>query len=325
MIRLMMLFAAVAATCPYGLMAADKKAVDMQAAQDLLTAAARQTALLEDSDKPFVMDVDVTAKFDQMRRGHLRLRWEARDHWWSKVTVGPFEQVKLQNGEQSYTLSNTGFTPLQVTDLYVLLSPGKGFDKLVATKDKEHVESGAPVDCVEAKKQHEEVCINTSSHALVSRTWKSDSTVLQVRRFDDWSEFGGRSYPRRLQMDRNGMTVIMANVTDVREAALDPNLLTPPAGAIERRECPDKKMPVLIRDPDIGFGTVDMPSSGEDTMSVTVLADGTVGAVHVLESGGKAMDEGVISALKKAKFKPAMCGADAVVADIQWQMGYQRK
>jgi hypothetical protein len=324
MIKRLLLSALIAAVSPAVLLADDK-----QAAQDLLKAAAQQVSLLEDSNKPFVMDVDFTAKIDQPMQGHLRLRWESKDRWWSKVTMGPFEQIKLQNGDRSYTLTNAGFTPLLVTYLFDLLRVEKDLDKLSAKKYKEHAENVAPVHCVEAQlpgfeQNHFEVCVNESSHIIVSRTSKDRAGLVQVSKFDDWSEFGGKAYPRRLQFDQNGTTLLTANVMDLKESQLDPQLLVAPAGAIERRECPGKKMPSMISHPDPTFIGLKIPSRASDTMSVTVLADGSVGEVHVLESGGKTMDDEVIRSISKAKFKPGMCGSEPVVVDIRIKTDYLR-
>ncbi len=77
-------------------------AADNAAAQDLLNVAAKQGRLLEDSPAPFVLDVDFTAQLKGPTAGHLRLRWKARDMWWSKVSMGGFEQVKFEVGERTW-------------------------------------------------------------------------------------------------------------------------------------------------------------------------------------------------------------------------------
>jgi TonB family protein len=313
MIKRLLLSTLIAVVCPAGLMANDK-----QAAQDLLKAAAQQIFLLDDSAKPFVMDVDFTAKLDQPMEGHLRLRWESKDRWWSKVTWGPFEQVTSLNGDKWYTLRNGDFTPLRLRELMDLLHVTKDFDKLLAKKEKLRAEGGLRVDCVEAERLHmdgqqEEVCLDASTHWIVKHR-ATDPVDDQTSRYSDFAEFGGRIYPRRFQLDKNGQTVITAIVTELKQEALDPRLLVPPPGAIERRSCADPTLPKELTQHGPDFSDLQWPvgASATSIVEVTVRADGSVGGVHVIESGGQAMDEAWMKAVKKFTFKPAMCGTEPI-------------
>jgi TonB family protein len=106
-----------------------------------------------------------------------------------------------------------------------------------------------------------------------------------------------------------------ASVTQLQESPLDPKLLVPPPGAIERRECPDKKPPEVLDQPTPNYDPRNHGKTETDAQ-VTVLTDGTIGNVQIVGSADRAHDNLVMEALKKWKFKPAMCGADPVVADI---------
>lgn len=130
MIRRLLLFSVVA-VCP-----AAFAAKDTSAAQALLTGATHQASLLEDSPHPFELDVDFTAVINTPMQGHLKLRWEAKDRWWSRLTVGPFEQIKSRIGEKSYTVRNADFTPRPISDLFKLLRVAGDYGQLVVKKDK---------------------------------------------------------------------------------------------------------------------------------------------------------------------------------------------
>jgi hypothetical protein len=323
MIRRLLFSYLIAVAGPVGLMAADK-----QAAQDLLKTAAQQASLLDNSSRPFVMDVDFTAKFDGPMQGHLRLRWEAKDRWWSKVTMGPFEQVLFMNGDKSYTLRNLDFTPLQVRDLMSLLHVGKDVDKLVAKKDKQRVEGSLSADCIEAERsdagsQHEEVCVDAGTHWILTRTL-TNPLYVQTSRYSDFAEFGGHAYPRRLQLDKNGETVITANVMKLEEEALDPNLLVPPVGAIERRACANPTPPKALTQPEADFTSLRLPNGATSIVAATVHIDGSVGGVQLIKSGGQAMDQAWMNAVKKYTFKPAMCGTDPVEYEVTLQTNFRR-
>jgi hypothetical protein len=300
-------------------------ASDAPATPNMLTVAARQAALLKDSDRPFVMDVDFTLQFNPPTEGHLRLRWEAKDRWWTKVSMGKFEQVKFQKGERTYTLRNVDFTPLQVTDLMGMLHVGEAYDKSVTQADKQRTEGGVSLDCLEAqnpdprfKREHREICIDSTTHDIVSDTRKvsgyaSDESYQQ--QFSDFVDFGGHRYPRKFESLKEGHPIMFANITGLQESPLDPNLLVPPNGAIERRECPDKKAPEVLEQAHPNYDPhIHGPS--ETDVQVTIQTDGSVSGAQIVEIVGRAQNEAVLEAIKKSKFKPAMCGAEPVVADM---------
>jgi hypothetical protein len=118
-----------------------------------------------------------------------------------------------------------------------------------------------------------------------------------------------------------GRLVISASVTDLKQAPLDPKLLVPPAGAIERRQCPDKKeAEELIHPmPELDPGRHDWV---ELDTELTVLTDGNVGKVGIVGRADSAHGGLAIEMLKKWKFKPAMCGAEPVVSDIYGSFDY---
>ena len=49
---------------------------------------------------------------------------------------------------------------------------------------------------------------------------------------------------------------------------------------------------------------------------MTILADGSVDDVHVIQGRTPAMNAVIQKSLKLWKFKPAMCGTEPVVSDI---------
>jgi len=55
---------------------------------------------------------------------------------------------------------------------------------------------------------------------------------------------------------------------------------------------------------------------GDTTVSMTVLADGSVSNIQLVGSADRSMDNAALETLKGWKFKPAMCGAEPVVSDI---------
>lgn len=56
---------------------------------------------------------------------------------------------------------------------------------------------------------------------------------------------------------------------------------------------------------------------GETTVAMTVVTDGSVTDIQIVGSAARSMDDATLQTLKSWRFKPAMCGADPVVSDIE--------
>jgi TonB family protein len=56
---------------------------------------------------------------------------------------------------------------------------------------------------------------------------------------------------------------------------------------------------------------------GDTTVAMTVVTDGYVTDIQIVGSAARSMDDATLQTLKSWRFKPAMCGADPVVSDIE--------
>jgi TonB family protein len=117
----------------------------------------------------------------------------------------------------------------------------------------------------------------------------------------------------------NGSKVISADVVELTAASFDEGLLAAPKGAIERRKCANLEHAVPVKTPDPLY-----PKSasrnrmiGGTTVPMTVLADGSVDNIQLIGSATHSMDEATLQTLKGWRFKPAMCGTEPVVSDIE--------
>ena len=57
--------------------------------------------------------------------------------------------------------------------------------------------------------------------------------------------------------------------------------------------------------------------TGDTTVAMTVLTDGSVSDIRLIGSATHSMDDASLQTLKGWKFKPAMCGSEPVVSDIE--------
>jgi len=76
-------------------------------------------------------------------------------------------------------------------------------------------------------------------------------------------------------------------------------------------------IPVKTPDPMYPKSASENKMMGDTTVAMTVLTDGSVTDIHLIGSAARSMDEATLQTLKGWRFKPAMCGAEPVVSDIQ--------
>jgi periplasmic protein TonB len=64
---------------------------------------------------------------------------------------------------------------------------------------------------------------------------------------------------------------------------------------------------------------------GDTVVSMTVLTDGSVDDIQLMGKSAHSMDESTLQTLKSWKFKPAMCGAEPVVSDMEVVVSFRIK
>jgi len=293
------------------------------AAQQLLIAAKQQASLFHDDDSPLQLDVDFVAQMTAPAQGHLTLKWGAKDRWWRKIVMGDFEQIEIRNGDRLYTSRNIAFEPVRIGELVSLLQFAEGSEGLLVKKERRRVENGVELTCLQVEGEKirgkHEVCVNSASHEILSEEWQEPPDQRRREEYSDYFDFVGHRYPRKLQLIVNGSKVITANVSNLAAAGFDQSLLVAPKGAIERRKCKDMKhaTPVKTPDPMYPRSASQNKLMGDTTVAMTVLTDGSVTDIQLVGSAGRSMDDATLQTLKTWRFKPAMCGTEPVVSDIE--------
>jgi TonB family protein len=294
---------------------------DSNAAQQLLLTAKQQASLFHKQANPFQLDLDFVAQINVPIQGHLTLKWESNDRWWRKIVMGDFEQTEIRNGDRQYTSRNISFKPIRTVELINLLQFADRSEGLLAKKQKQRVENGVEMICLQAEQgfSPHEICINSPSLEILRDEWQEPPDQRRREEYADYFDFEGHRYPRKLQLLVNGSKVITANVVNLTTAAFDQTLLVAPKGAIERRQCTDMKPPMAIKKPDPMYPKSASQDKlmGDTTVAMTVLTDGSVGDIQLIGGATRSMDDATLQTLKSWRFKPAMCGADPVVSDIE--------
>ena len=302
---------------------------DHAADQQLLDSAHKPADLFQSDAKPFDLEIDFTVQFIGPATGHLSMKWQSKDHWWRKVEVGGFEQTTIDNGEMVYTTRNFPYTPLEVQNLFNLLSLSNSPIQLIAEKQKDRTEKGVALTCVQAEqndhaRESHDLCLNEKSHDLLNDEWQDSQDMKTRQVFADYVDFDGTRYPMKLQLFEGNKEVASASVKRLQAAAFDTALLVPAKDAIERRECPGMKPSASVREIHPDFFQASK-TAGEVSVSATIQADGSVSNVNIIHSGGAAVDKVTLAAVKKEKFKAAMCGADPVVSDLDMSFPFKGK
>jgi len=294
------------------------------AAQQLLMNAEQQASLLRRDASPLQLDVDFLVQMQVPTQGHLTLKWEAEDRWWRKVVIGNFQQTDIRKGDKLYTSRNFPFTPVRIGELIKLLQFAEHSEDLRVKKQKQRVEHGVETVCFRTHRENirgelHNVCMLAASHEILSEDWEEAPDGQRKEQFSDYFEFDAHRYPRQLELFIDGTKTITAHVSSLTRASLEGTLLIPPTGAIERRQCADLKRAEPLKTP-----TPTYPKSasenrlmGDTTVTMTVLTDGSVGDIQLVGTATHSMDNVSLQTLRSWKFKPAMCGTEAVVSDIE--------
>lgn len=291
--------------------------------QVLLATAQRQADLFSRDASPFWLEVDFVAQVRTPLQGHLTWKWEAKDRWWRKITLGDFQEIDIKNGEKLYTSRNVQFTPLRVGQLLSLISVAHHAADSQIRKQKTRAGHGTTLSCLEIREQDKphqdsELCLNVDSLEISGEEWKEFGDQSYRREYSDYLDFRGHRYPRKLELFENGSKALTANVVSLVTAPLEDAILIAPKGAIERRQCADLKHAVALKEPDPAYprSAVENRITGSTAVAMTVLVDGSVNNIQLVGSAGHSLDDATLQTLKTWKFKPAMCGNDPVESDV---------
>lgn len=300
--------------------------------EQLLKTAADLVDIRAANAHPFQLDIDFTAQFDVLRDGHLTLKWVSKDTWSQLITIGDFHLLEIRKGENRYLLRNSSFTPLAVTallDLSKVLSTD--LDDWNLKKVKRKGINGRECACFELRfktgNETREVCVDRTTSEVLS-----DETNLQNyafasrtrKTFGNYQAFGGYRYPQQFKLEKDGATSIDAKVVSLKESSFPDSTFVSPPGAILRRECEQLKNPVAISMPDPEYPH---PAGGNSVagiavVAITVLKDGSVTDIQVVQNADPSINKATVDAVKTWKFKPAMCGTEPIIRDLQVEIKY---
>jgi len=301
------------------------------AAPQLLDSAHKLVDIRSDDSKPFQLEADFTALLDKPYAGHLTLRWSAKDLWQIDVTMDTFTLREVFKGDAVYITRNASSTPLRVVEMINLANVYE--DKLhiwEARKVKYSTDNDVSKDCLQMHASHQDsynrvLCIESTTHDILSDRTGNDKS-FHINQFSDYRPFGAHRYPWHMQQIENGHTIVEIHVTSLQDATFDPSIFVPSASAIARRQCESMKHPEIRNHPDPRYppAAQNAKFQGQSIVTITVEVDGSVSNPQLLQTAGRSdVDQAAIDAVKQWTFKPAMCGTDPVVTDINVDVNFR--
>ena len=161
-----------------------------------------------------------------------------------------------------------------------------------------------------------ELCTNPVTHDIASISPWIFGVDGGTAAFSGYDDFEGMRFPRHLELRIGKGSAVSVSITKLQEQTFDTALLTPPPGAEERRFCDVMTAPVILRKPDL-LNLGSFPKDVHVRLQITILKDGSVGAVQVIGQDSAQAADRIRRAFMDAKYKPALCGTEPVVADIE--------
>jgi hypothetical protein len=287
---------------------------------NLLTIAEEQSDIFNLAPRPFLLEADLTVQLAVPAQGHLTIHWQSKNQWRRELEFGPYKETVVRAGEWEYSQRNVGFAPLRAIEVVDLLQFARRDTYIAARSEKTRNKNGVVLTCIGLESTvsngYYEICADSATHDIVSFNPWAYGVEGGSAEFSTYTGIEAMQFPKHLELLIGKGLAVTINVTKLDEQALDANLLIPPPGATERRYCEVMTAPVIIQKPDFtslrGFsGNVHV------RLQVTILKDGSVGAIQVISQNSVEAGDRIRKAWKDVRYKPAMCRTEPVVADDQ--------
>jgi hypothetical protein len=261
-----------------------------------LAAAREQSDIFRRAPRPFLLEADLTVQLAVPTPGRLTLHWQSKNHWRREMWYGPYKETIVRVGEWEYAQRNVTFAPLRTTQIDRLLQFARESNQYAPNRARTRKRDGAVLACVELVDREvastSELCTDPVTHDIASISPWIFGVDGGTAAFSGYDDIEGMRFPRHLE------------------------LLTPPPGAEERRFCDVMTAPVILRKPDL-LNLGSFPKDVHVRLQITILKDGSVGAVQVIGQDPAQAADRIRRAFMDAKYKPALCGTEPVVADIE--------
>ena len=289
--------------------------------KDLVAAAQASTDL---NQQPYQLRAHVKVQFKVMVEGDLRVDWNPPDQHRTEIKLPDYREIRVNSHSQRWVQRPFNFTPLRIHQAFSLLHPAKSVNGKVK-KIYAVVRGGTNLTCILAENgpSGEEACFETQHHFLVTQT-THDPFWTNVAEYSDYQPVGSKLYPRRMTLYENGVLVAEITVEDISLSTAPDASFSALAGVQPQPACTDGKPPQAVQMPDPSYDEAARQKRvrGTVTLELVINSGGRVEQAAVIRSLDPGLDREALNAVKKWRFRPALCGSTAMPAEIMVNVNF---
>lgn len=295
----------------------DKK--DKVKPEDLLARARSEEILRTKGTPSFVMRVQLQVANGKggSVNGEYDLFWATPSQWREEVKFANYYRLRIGTAGGYWQASSLDYQPEVVFELDNLLDmrhvlstwPNENLGKLRNRK-----RDGESTDCVEVRSKFGRVrtlCFDPSNDVLLNVEYPKmvpgDTGGISEIQYSSFKAVEGKEAPfdiRGLRGHKPELSVIVTKLEPMPEH--DSGLFEPSANSKFWPTCDDVTAVQVIRNPGPRFDR--MGSTETVLLYLVVEKDGSTSHIAVIRGDDRELDRAAIEAVRRWRFKPAMCG-----------------
>ena len=286
---------------------------------------------------PFEMKV--TGKVYGYTKGPMDIeyetKWSAPNEFFDQMSFSGFVERRLAQGDKLWMQRNAGYEPLRAAMLHRMLDlAGLHPPSDEELKGMDHHGKGSCAKMASAYDSYK-VCFDDKGRLaseerssiilypnsdFSSAPKEQQEPVKKEYQYSDYTDFNGRSYPKKLRVLEDGKPVVEAEVTEMKQMTpLAVGQVEAPKDIEPQAWCADAS-PAYIDHftrflPRAGSMVGGFSTEGRLVISGVIDPDGKFGNQAIQLRSSRGLDEPVQMALRDWKFHPAKCGDKAIPQD----------
>jgi protein TonB len=256
--------------------------------------------------------------------------WVSQSQWRREIAVGDVTHIEVHANSKTYVRDNPSLFPgkaKQITSAIHLFPASSAKFDFESISNRE--DATPPVNCLTTKlgtwQEKRAFCFEKESGLLFENVYpvfRGSSVLNRSCDYGEFEKFGADLVPREIACFEDKKKIIAVKVDELSDlASADPELFTPPAGAVESDVCTGAFHPpvaISTRDPEYSSGS--RAEGGIVGVSMLVDVKGNPQNLKIVTPEKKKYDQAALSAVNTWRFKPATCDDEPVSFPIEIQI-----
>jgi Gram-negative bacterial TonB protein C-terminal len=313
---------------------------DKEKQDDLMQTALKQS-VRSTGATPFEMKL--TGKVYGYTKGPMDIeyesKWSAPDEWFDQMSFSGFVERRLAQGDKLWMQRNAGYEPLRAAQLQRMMDLAAlhlASDEAVKSVEH-HGKGGKETQCAKIESRYDSFTLCFDEKGRLVREERTSiilypnsdfSTaakihqppVKKVYEYSEYTDFNGRSYPKKLRVLEDAKPVIEAEVTEMKGMPAIPVGKVEPPKDIEPQAWCVAPSPAYIEHltrflPRAGSMIGGFSTEGRLVISGVIDPDGSFANQSITLRSTRGLDDPVQLALREWKFQPAKCGDKPIPQD----------